>query len=121
MPWDYLIDPVTRDLVKDGKGGFVKVRSAQTSVMNQLLAHRGEWWGDPELGSRLHDLRAMQARPEVIAPEEARLALERLVRAGRIADIEARAESSPGRVVVATRFRDTTSGSLVEMKLKPGG
>lgn len=121
MPWDYYIDPVTRDLVPDGKGGFRKVETAQTSVMNQLLAHAGECWHDDELGSELHDLRAMQAAPETIAPDKARLALERLVRAGRIADVEARAERSVGRVVVATRFRDTTSGSIVETKLKPGG
>jgi phage gp46-like protein len=64
----------------------------------------------------------MQAQPEVMAPDEAKLALERLVRAGRIDNLEVRAElAAPGRVVVATRFRDTTSGSLVELKLTPGG
>lgn len=123
MPWDYLIDPTTRDLVPDGRGGFMRVYTAQTSAMNQLLAHRGACWHGAELGSRLYDLRALQPRPEQLAPEEARLALERLVRAGRIDNLEVSGGGAArgGRVEVFTRFRDTTSGSLVELKLKPGG
>lgn len=124
MPRDYFIDPTTNDLVKDGKGGFVMVETAQTSVYNQLKAKRGKCWHDEELGSDLHDLRAIQSAPERLAPEAAKLALGRLVRARRIDAVEVRGELAPapgGRVLVVTRFRDTTSGSLVETRLKTGG
>lgn len=122
MPWDRQIDPVTGDLVRNDVGSWKTVTTAQTSVMNQLLAHRGECWHDPELGSRLHDLDAFIAAPETLAADEAARALARLEAAGRIAAIEVRAElQGPGRIAVATRFRDTSSSALVDTVVKSGG
>lgn len=124
MPRDYYIDPNTNDLVKDGKGGFVMVGNATTSVYNQLKAHAGACWHDAELGSDLHDRRAMQPAPERLAPESAKRSLARLVRTRRIDNVEATGELAAvpaGRVLVLTRCRDTTSGSIIETRLKTGG
>lgn len=122
MPLDYKIDPATQDLVKDGKGGYVKIKTAETSVQNQLLARYGECWHDPELGSKLYDLDAFKTDPATLVAEEARRALERLEAAGRIADIEVVAEQPrAGRVNVRTRFRDTSADQVVDTYVKPGG
>lgn len=122
MPWSFKRDPVTGDRIKDGSGGFVKTTTAENLVRNQLLGRLGEVWQDPELGSRLHDREAFRARPEVLVPNEAERALERVAAAGRIANLEVRAESQrTGRVNVATRFTDTSSGQLVATKVPVGG
>ncbi|MBA2718938.1 MAG: hypothetical protein H0U52_06825 [Chloroflexi bacterium] len=122
MPWDYKYDPLTGDRIPDGTGGFVKTLTAETSVRNQLLAHRGKFWGDADLGSNLHDLEAFQADPESLAAEDARVALERLERSGRITAIEVDAQlEAPGKIAVHTRFRDTTANQLVDSFVKSGG
>lgn len=122
MPRDFKHDPITGDLIPNGKGGFVHTMTAETSVRNQLLARYGECWQDPELGSRLHDRAALQANPAQLATAEAARALSRLEDAGRISAVEVRAEESPGRVTVATRFADTTTNQLVETFVaKTGG
>ena len=122
MPLDRKFDPVTQDFIRDGRGGFEKTATAETSVMNQLLAHRGECWHDPELGSDLHDLEALQPDPAVLAEQEARRALERLERSGRIANVEAvGTEPAPGRVDVQTKFRDTSTSQVVASHVKSGG
>src|SRR5687767_7233653 len=106
MPWSWKRNPVTGDLIPDGKGGYEKTQTAENLVRNQLLAHRDECWQDPELGSHLHDLERFIADPDGLAADDARLALERIEAAGRITNIEVTAEETPGRVTVATRFRD---------------
>lgn len=122
MPWAYARDPKTGDLIKDGRGGYVKTRTAENLVRNQLLARYGEVWQDPELGSRLHDREAFRANPQVLIPEEARRTLERVVRAGRITELEVTATAQrTGRVDVTTRFADTTSGHPVALKVPIGG
>lgn len=117
MPWSWKRDPVTGDLVKDGKGGFVKTFTAEGLARNQLLAHRDACWHDPELGSHLHDLERFIADPDGLASDDARLSLERVVAAGRIDNVQVVAEESVGRVTVATRFRDTSTNQVVTLKL----
>lgn len=121
MPRDFKHNPITGDLIPDGKGGFVYTTTAETSVRNQLLAHYGDCWQDPELGSRLHDRVALQASPAQLARAEAERALERLEQAGRITGVEVRAEETPGRVTVATRFADASTNQLVETFVKTPG
>jgi phage gp46-like protein len=122
MPCDWRRDPVTGDFVRDGKGGFVRVFTAEASVQNQLLAHEGECWQDPLLGSKLHDLKALQRDPLTLAPQAAERALARLEAAGRITAVETEAEIPfQGRVNLATRFRDTSTGQLIDTFVKAGG
>lgn len=122
MPFDRKFDPVTQDFVRDGRGGYERTATAETSVLNQLLAHRGECWHDPELGSDLHDLEALQADPAALAGASARTALERLERLGRITAIEVEAsEPAVGRVRVDTKCRDTSTSQVVDTFVEPGG
>lgn len=121
MPWAFARDPRTGDRIPDGRGGFVKTRTAENLVRNQLLAHYRACWQDGELGSRLHKLETFQTDPAALGGDEARRALERVEAAGRIADLDVEAAESVGRLLVATRFRDTSSGQPVASKLMAGG
>jgi phage gp46-like protein len=124
MPFDRRFDPVTEDFVSDGRGGYERTTTAETSIYNQLKAHRGECWQDDELGSRLHDLDAMQADPALLAAEDARISLERLEADGRITAIEVSgSEPRPGVVRVDTKCRDTSTTQLVatHVTAKRGG
>lgn len=114
-------DPLTRDLIKNGKGWFEKTSSAETTVMHQVLVHADGAWHDPQLGSFLHDLKRFQGRPQVSAPAELRRALNVLAARGRISNIEVTAEKSkPGRVFVISKCRDTSTGQIVSLKVPAG-
>jgi phage gp46-like protein len=121
--WNLYFDPKTRDVVLNSKGHFVEDNTAGPTVMHQLLCHYGKWWGDPKrLGSKIYDLKFFQARPEVMAPDEARRALGVLVDMGKIRQLEVRAEvPQTGRVVVQSRFQDANTGQLVDTFVKAGG
>lgn len=122
MARDFKFDPVTQDWIPDGKGSFVTTELADTTVMHQLLCRYRQWWGDPELGSRLFDLNSFQSNPAVLAAEEAKRCLNRLVASGRIANLEVEAEmQGPSRVVVATTFQDASTGQVVDTFAKIGG
>ena len=91
-------------------------------MRNQLKGRLGEVWQDPELGSRLHDREAFRAAPVALVEAETERALQRVVSAGRIPNLEVDADSPrAGRVNVATRFTDTTSGQVVTTKVPVGG
>lgn len=120
--FDLRFDPVTMDLVDDGFGSFELTTSASTAVLHQLVCHRDEWWGDAELGSHLHQLDRFIQDPGPLIAAECERALGVLARAGRIANVDAEAdESAPGRVSVATSYRDTRSGQPVDLTLTPAG
>lgn len=120
--WDLRFDPVTMDLVDDGVGGFEVVTSAATAVMHQMLCHFDEWWGDAEMGSRLHRLELFIAAPGDLIADECLRALRVLEAAGRITDLTAEAtETAPGRVDVRTSYRDMRSGQPVDLTLTPAG
>lgn len=117
MPLDYQFDPVTGDLVRDGKGGHVLVSTAETALQEQILHHYQEWWGAPEQGSRLHDLRAFTGDKVKAASDEARRALNVLAQAGRISNLQVAAEQpKAGRINVATTSRDTSTGQVIKTK-----
>lgn len=122
MPWSYAKDPVTGDRIKNGTGGFVKTYTAENLVRNQLLAHQGECWQDAELGSLLHDRERFRGNPAVLIKDEVKRTLERVVNAGRIANLEVDVKAGrTGRVDGTTRFLDTSAGQLVSTKLPVGG
>jgi len=122
MAKDFAFDPVTHDLIRDGKGSWQMTSTAATMVQLQMMCHAGECWHDEQLGSFLHDLKRFQAKPELLLPDEAERALSVIVARGRIDSLEVTAKrQGPGRVDVATRFRDTSTGQLVSTFVKPGG
>lgn len=122
MPEDFAFDPITRDLIDDGKGGFEMTSTAATMVMHQTWCHYNEWWGDETLGSKFHDLSAFQAKPEVMAPDEAKRAFGVIVARGRIANLMVVAQvQGPGRIFVQSTFRDVSTGQVVTTFATPGG
>lgn len=121
MPWAYKRDPITGDFIKDGRGGWVKTRTSENLVRNQLLAKYQRAWQDPELGSRLHDRERFQAAPAPLIEDEVRRSLGRVQEAGRIASLEVKASSpQAGRVSGSTRFVDVSTGSIVTSKIPVG-
>jgi phage gp46-like protein len=117
MAKDYKFDPVTGDLVRDGKGAFVLVDTAETALQEQVMHHYRAWWGAPEQGSRLHDLRAFGRDKTKAAQDEVRRALHELEKRGRISNLEVVAEQpKAGRIVVASKSRDTGTGQTISTK-----
>lgn len=122
MPSSPKFDPITQDLISDGAGSIKTTTTAETAVLHQLLCHYGEWWGDADAGSRLHDLELFASNPEALIADEAKRALRVLEELGLITDVTVKAaETRPGRVEVQTSFRDTKTGSAVEVGLPVGG
>jgi len=121
MGWDIKFDPVTRDVISDGKGSIERTTAADTLVMHQISIHFGKWWGSKKIGSKLHDLRAFGRNPEVSVPAEAKRALGVLEESGRIAAIEVVSERpNAGRVQLLTRFRDSRLGRVVKITTTVG-
>lgn len=123
MPFDRKFDPETQDFVRDGKGAFVRTETAETSMFNQMVAKRGAWWGDDQLGTLEDGLRGLQGGDPARDAEQAfKLGLSRLEQMGRIADVTVVAiEDAPGRLLVQTDCRDTSTGLPVTARVKSGG
>jgi hypothetical protein len=120
--FDLSFDPVTRDLVDDGKGSFALTDTADTILMHQVLCHYGRCWHDENLGSKFHDLSAFQENPELLAKAEADRCFGVLVSRGVITNLET--DVSPfvnGRINVATRSRDANTGQVIDQVVKAGG
>lgn len=118
MALDYKFDPVTGDLVRDGKGSFVLVDTAETALQEQVMHHYQAWWGAPNQGSRLADFRSFVGRDKVKAAiAETQRALGVLVKAGRISNLQVVAEQpKAGRINVASTSRDTGTGKTINTK-----
>lgn len=113
MPWDLAMDPITGDFVTDGAGGWSRTEYGDTAVLHQLECHYDAWWGDPELGSLLHDRDRFAGGAAPVRTEVER-ALGVLVRDGKIADLAvAVTETRAGRVDVGTTYRLVESDQLV--------
>lgn len=123
MPTDFKFDPVTRDIISDGKGSFVQTETAETTVLHQLTCLANASWHDENLGTKLVDLQAYpQNAPAKWALDEAKRALGVLVSRGRIANVEVATEEHPGgRIAIATQFRDVSTGGIVNTLVKAGG
>ncbi len=123
MPgWSFQFDPVTNDLVDDGKGSFVRTFTAQTHVQLQVRCRAGQCWQDPLLGSFFFDLSRFQAAPDITVPGEMRRCLGVLEKRGRIANIDvASQQRSPTRIDVQAKCRDTSTGQPVTASIKAGG
>ena len=52
MATDIFIDPITRDFVDDGQGGWVETDDSSTAVLCQLESREAKWWGDARAGSQ---------------------------------------------------------------------
>ncbi len=123
--FDQEIDPVTRDYIdtsEDG-GAWGETESSRTAVMMQLEIRYGEWFVDPEAGSRIP---AMLETGDPVLPEEivdeVRRALQLLADDGIIADIDVALgdyEPEQSRVDVAISYTDRSSGHAVDLVFSP--
>lgn len=121
MAWDFFFDPDTHDIVIVN-GSPRLTEAADTMVQHQLSIHFNEWWGGPQIGARIHDLRAFVASPELGVKAELQRALNVVAARGRIANIEVDAEAQgAGRTAAATRFRDVPTNTTVALRVKAGG
>ncbi len=122
MPKDFAFDPITRDIIIDAAGTPVLTDNASTMMLHQMVCRYRECWQDPQLGSLLWDLKRFQAKPEVLAPAEAKRALTVLVARGRIGQltVEAAGTTKEGRLLIATSCRDTSTGQVIDQKVKAG-
>lgn len=118
MPKDYKFDPVTGDLVRDGKGGHVLVDTAETALQEQIVHHYQKWWGAPNQGSGVFDVRNFGGKDmQRAAQAEVQRALHVLEQAGRISNLEVTSEAPRlGRIVVASKSRDTGTGKTISTK-----
>lgn len=118
MPWDFKIDPITRDFVRDGRGGWEHTETADTAVLHQLEIHYGTWWGDDAIGSRLHDRALFASDPGPGVAAETTRALGLLVDEQLIGDVQVTAkEVKAGRVDGRTSYRLVETGQLVQLAL----
>lgn len=120
MPWDLVIDPETGDFVRDGAGGWERTETGDTAIRNQLGVQFGSWWGDPRIGSLLHDRARFASDPPTLVAAELRRAFALLAADQYLADVEVTAAANPvkqGRVDARTSYRLVESGQLVDLAL----
>ena len=117
MAFDFKFDPVTKDLVRNANGSYDTTPHADTMLQHQFWCHAGKCWHDKDLGSFFFDLRKFQTKPEVLVPDEARRCMNVLASRGRISNIEVTAERrGTGRIDVATKSRDTSTGKTLAVR-----
>jgi hypothetical protein len=122
VAWDLVINPVTKDLVRDGAGGWQRTETGETAVRNQVEIHYNRWPYDPAIGSLLFDRSRFASAPGPLVAAELRRALGLLATEQVIADVAATATESsakPGRVDARTTYRLVETGQAVDLEL-PG-
>lgn len=121
---ELVLDPVTRDLVRDGAGGFKYTESAATAVMIALSSHFEEWCLGPDDGSKLHQLirgNDVNGLEDAIADEVARC-LQPMVSRGRISILSVGVlRDSVGRLEVTTKIQDNSTGQPADVVVTPFG
>ncbi len=122
---DQEIDPATLDYIDTDAedGAWAETESSRTAVMMQLEIRYGEWFVDPEAGSRIP---AMLETGDPVLPaeivDEVRRALQLLVDDGIIADLIVLlgdSDDASERVAVAISYTDRSSGHAVDLVFSP--
>lgn len=114
---DRSIDPLTRDYVEDGAGGWETTRDASTAIWHQVQGRLGGWAGDPQAGSRFHTLaraKSSSRTPAVVA-DIARGALRPLVAAGLISEPDIIVERDRSRIASETTVTDLQTGEQLDL------
>lgn len=113
-----IIDPGTRDFVSDGDGGYTYTTDARTAVYLAIQGERGRWWGDAQAGSRLWELDQAKSLARSTDEEISDIVLEALqylVDANRISDIEIITERDGQRGLFEVTMRDTSNGTQIRL------
>lgn len=118
MTWDLSFDPLTKDLIDDGAGGWTRTETGDTAVLNQLEVHFASWWGDAAIGSLLYDRGRFATAPGPLVTAETQRALGLLVAEEFLADLNVQvSETRTGRVDGRTSYRLVATGELVQSAL----
>lgn len=116
------INPVTRDYQVASGGSLQRDPAAglANAAYLRLMTPLASWFGDPTLGSRLHELQREKdkARVETLARQYARDALQPLLLDGRAVDLQVETErhkdaSGAGRLALAVRLTDAQGAAAV--------
>lgn len=123
MGGDFKIDPVTRDFVADGAGGWETSDDSRGAVLCQLETRYQAWAGDPTAGSRIAEMmESGDPLEERALLDEVRRALQVLVDAGVISELVVNGDrDEAGRLAVLIYYRDSTTGSPVDVAYSPWG
>lgn len=109
---DAYIDPTTGDYQRAINAGGELTRDPAAGLVNaaylRLMTPLGSWWGNAQLGSRLHELERAKdlARVATVAKQYAEQALQPLLDDGRAASISVEVERQPGRLALSIRLVD---------------
>lgn len=121
--FDQELDPTSGDYVDAVEGAWSETESSRTAVMLQLEIRYGEWWVDPEAGSRIP---AMLESGDPILPDElvdeTRRALQLLVDDGIITELDVALgeyDAEQSRVDIAISYVDRSSGHAVDLVFSP--
>jgi phage gp46-like protein len=112
------IDPETGDYVFDAAtGATTTTRNALTVIYHQVKTRLGQWWGDPEAGSRMFELRRAKnlLRTPIIIQDIFSEALTPLVEDGRHTEPEYESERTGDRVTTKVVVTDTQSGDQLQL------
>lgn len=122
MSWDFSTDPITGDWAMNA-GDLVRTELGDTAVLHQLAAHYDAWWGDPEVGSLLHQRDRYTVDPPGAIAAEIERSLGVLVGDRLIADLEVAAVEvgGDGRVEARTAYRLVEADAIVVGVLTLGG
>ncbi len=118
---DMLLDPVSLDFVDTEDGEFLETADSRTIVMMMIEIRLGESFSDPGDGTRIKALLESgdPVTADIVIAETLR-AMQILVDAGIISDIDAKAGSTvDGRFEVQLTWRDLASGSPVDLAYEP--
>lgn len=112
------------DYELDDEGNLRTTQTASSAVRHALLDEIDAWPADPDAGSELHLIRGggnTQANL-VEAGDRVRLALDPLVAAGMISDVEVDVQrDNQGRFFIAAQSRDNQSGDPIDLPLDAFG
>lgn len=113
---DRRLDPVTRDYIDDGAGGYAETRTIEPAVVHQTLDAYGEDPGDPQAGSRVRALLAGSNGPAQIpeARNAVAVGLQPLISAGLARDVAIRVERDGARLLIETDITDANAGTEPE-------
>lgn len=126
MATDLVIDPKTLDFVDDGAGGWVESDDSRTPVLCELEAFEGKWWGDPNSGSRNHEILDSELPTIEQIVDSTKRSMRRLVAAGVVSDAyvrvnEGAADTARGFDSILLQWRDRATNRPADLVYSPLG
>ena len=119
---DMVIDPVTLDYVDTDDGEWLETADSRTLVMIQIEMRLGEDFFAPEDGTRIKALlETGDPVTDQLAVLETRRALQVLVDAGIISEVQVTSKFEGELLTIICNWRDLASGSPVDLVYQPFG